>query len=117
MRLTKEQKAKNAADELRRAALPIHPDVAPPESDGVLSVGWHFNTHNLRLEKGCSSNVYHSDYKTDETTTQGTRWFYSTKRLALLAMRAAVELEHAERIERINRMIIDDYELNQKETK
>ncbi len=94
-----------------RKLLILQPDIPPPDSQSEgLSVGWHFNSHSCTVDQGCSSSVYHSTWSTEKTNSQGARAFYSTKRLALLAMKQELELDHASKIARINQQIIEDSE-------
>lgn len=83
------------------------PDVAPP-SGGGLSTGYLFNAYASRVNAACSSSVSHAFGQTDRTTTQGARWLYSTRLLALHALRSAVERECAERLAEIDRQIEEE---------
>jgi len=79
----------------------------PPKYGEPLTVGWHYNTYNLQVDVGCSSSIYHSIYETTKTTTQGARAFYSTKKLALIAMRLEIEYDHFERLQLIDQRLIE----------
>lgn len=70
----------------------ILPDLPPPDlwSD-ELTKGFLFNTYSLCSSKACSSSVGHSPGRDDKTTSQNPRSLYSTRLLALKAMRYEVE--------------------------
>lgn len=80
------------------------PDVPPPDGFG-LSTGYLFNTYTNRVDVACSGPVSHAFGRTDRTTTQGARRLYSTRLLALQALRNAVERECAERLAAIDQQI------------
>lgn len=109
-KITKAEHQEQEAQEPRiRAALrwtepAPGPDVAPPSWDG-LSTGYLFNAHTNRVDVACSSSVSHAFGRTDQTTTQGARRLYSTRLLALQALRNAVERACAERLTAIDRQI------------
>ena len=82
----------------------VAPDVAPPESGG-LSKGFLPNAYSVRVEPACSSSVSHAFGRDDRTTSQGARWLFSTKVLALKAMRHEVEMEAAKKLHAIDELI------------
>ena len=94
-----------------RWTAPVAPDVAPPSNDkpfGVLTKGFLHNSYSLLVRPACSSSVYHSIGSTDKTDAQGSRHLYSTRLLALMAMRAEVETDCAERLLKIDDMIEEE---------
>lgn len=107
----KEKEALEAA--LTAAALRTTTDVAadvPPPSDSRdgLTKGWlpiAERSDYPRVEPACSSSVYHGRGQQNETTSQGARSLYSTKLLALKALRRAVEKHCADRLRAVDRMI------------
>lgn len=104
------ERQEHAANEARiRAALrwteeAPGPDVAPG-SWRELSTGYLFNAPTGRVDVACSSPTSHAFGQIDQTTTQGARHLYSTRLLALRAMRNAVERACAERLAAIDRQI------------
>ena len=108
----KEKEALEAA--LTAAALRTTGDVAPdvpPPSSGGLSKGFAVvaeTSDYARVEPACSSSVHHGTGQQDKTTTQGPRHLYSTKEMALKALRRAVERHCAERLRRVDRMIEEE---------
>lgn len=78
-------------------------DVVSTGSD--LVTGWTYNTHTQRVDVACSDGAFHAIGRTDKTTTQQSLAMYSTKALALRALRAALEREFAMRLEHIDRQI------------
>lgn len=110
MKGERKARAESERKRLERKMLLIAPDVNPPEGSGKLSKGYWYNSYNMEVGRGCSSHGSHSTWSDDKTTIQGARALYSTKRLALLALRSEVELQNMERIERINAAIIANME-------
>lgn len=83
-------------------------DVPPPTGWGELSVGWWYRENEQwgdKVDQGCSSSVTHSTHSTTKTSTQGPRYFYSTKLRALQALRVEVELVSAKRLAAIDAQI------------
>lgn len=86
----------------------IKPDIPPPPGYDPtnrvsLTKGW-LPCHD-RVEPGCSSSCYHAMGKTTDTTTQGCRSLYSTRLLALRAVRHQMELRFAAELKRIDEWI------------
>lgn len=87
---------------------PVEPDVMPPEGrygDKGLSKGWTFNAYSQTVDVGCSSSVSHAIGRTDKTTSQRAIRLYSSKLLALKALRHEVELKCASQLAAIDRQI------------
>ena len=108
----KEKEALDAA--LTAAALrttaDVSADVPPPKSNG-LAKGWlpvAERSNFPRVEPACSSSFYHGKGQQDKTNSQGARSLYSTKILALKALRRAVEKDCAERLRKVDRMIEEE---------
>jgi hypothetical protein len=80
---------------------PPRPDVPPP-TDGSLTTGWTFNVHTQRVDVACSGIASHAIGRTDRTTSQRALALYSTRKLALQALRAAMECKFAEELARID---------------
>lgn len=86
----------------------IDPDIKPPGSGDAVSAlkkGFLFNSYSNLVKKSCTSSRNHSFGNNDKTTTQGTRSLYSTKKLALQALRYEVEVECAQRLHAIDKQI------------
>lgn len=115
MKETKKQaEARRAAEREREAALwaALHwtdpapgPDVAPPESFAALSTGFLFNAYSDRVDVACSSGISHAVGSPDRVQSQGSRRLYSSRLLALRALRNAIERQCAERLYAIDRLI------------
>lgn len=74
------------------------PDLLPPSGYGAINKlinGWSYNTHSRSVAKACSSSISHHYGGWDKTTTQNPKSLYSTKLLALKALRAELEREFA----------------------
>ena len=99
-----------------RATSPVEPDVEPPgyqrsAKDPDLTVGFLFageQSSMARVEPSCSSSVHHGFGQTDKVTTQGSRRLYSTRLLALRALRYATEQHCANLLRKVDRMIEDE---------
>jgi hypothetical protein len=112
MSMTKKEKAAFEAL-LTRAALratsPVIPDVPPPDhSTNGLATGFLFiapSSPYARVDIACSSSIHHAVGYTDKTTSQGARSLYSTRLMALRALRYEVEQECASRLRKVDQMI------------
>ena len=118
MAMTKKEKAllESLENELRLAKAfrftdKVNPDVLAPlpgESFGKLVTGYLIvgeQGDNPRVEVACSSSIHHSAGRNDRTTTQGPRNLFSTRLLALKAMRNIVEIRFASMLAEIDRKI------------
>lgn len=116
MAMTKKE-AEEVADLKRRlsvlAALrwtdEVEPDVPIPErSANELTKGWlpgGAASSWPRVEKACSSSQSHAYGQDDETTSQQAKRLYSTKLLALKALRHEMELYFAGRLATVDLQI------------
>lgn len=111
MSMTKKETAE--VESLRRelsilAALrwtePVAPDVPIPHGQG-LSTGWL--TGYDRVDVACSSNVFHAYGRNDKTTSQQPCSLFSTKLLALKALRYEMERRFATDLANIDRKIAE----------
>ncbi len=78
----------------------VKPDVMPPTSFSELRKGFLFNAylneHSFgHVDVACTCSIYHAFGRNDKTTTQQSRSLYSTRLLALKAMRHEMELKCA----------------------
>lgn len=83
----------------------VEPDIAPPAKSNALRKGWLFNVHSQRVEIACTSGVSHSFGQDDQARSQGTRRLFSSRLLALRALRYATEQECAKKLRDIDRQI------------
>ena len=113
--MTKKEKA--AMDALRQLAAlrwtaPVAPDVQPPATFGGASTGYFFNAYSAEVSPGWSSSIYHghgaAPAKAGLTGSQGARALYSTRLLALRAMRHAIELECARKLASVDLAIEEE---------
>jgi hypothetical protein len=108
-RMAKKRREAPKPEAVPREALrwtePVLPDVMPPKGGDDLSKGFLHNSYSMRAEPACSSSVYHGIGRNDKTTSQGTRHLYSTRLLALKAMRHEVENEAAKKLHEIDKLI------------
>ncbi len=91
----------------------VSPDVPPPAHsfDGALTKGWAIvgaRSDYARVDVACSSSVYHAVGRTDQTTTQEPIWLYSTKLLALKALRRVLEKQAAAMLRRIDKQVEEE---------
>lgn len=82
---------------------PVKEDVPPPEGFQALTKG--FLAWGDRVEVACSSAVSHAFGRDDKTTTQNSRWLFSTRLLALRAARHRMEREFAKKLADIDKKI------------
>lgn len=73
-----------------RLTEPVERDLMPPSGCEELSKGWNFNAYTGRVGKHCSSCI-HNGSGWDRTSTQKSMELFSTKELAVKALRYAVE--------------------------
>lgn len=91
-----------------RWTAPVAPDVNPPSPmhpGERLSKGFLFNAHSREVRPSCSSSISHSYGRDDKTTSQGARALYSTRLLALKALRHECEKQFAEILRIIDKRI------------
>lgn len=107
-------KAEKAAleDAKTQAALrwtaPVEPDVPAPSynSKPGIAEGYHYNSYSLAVPKMWSTSLYHGQGERSKYGgSQGSRSLYSTKLLALRAMRHSIECECAKKLRDIDRLI------------
>lgn len=75
---------------------------------GALSKGYLFcaaKTDHPRVVEACSSSVNHGTDSQIKTSSQGARELYSTKLIALKALRREVEKHCMERLRKVDKMI------------
>lgn len=88
----------------------VKPDVAPPERFAdPLSIGYVYSVHAQRVEKACSSSIFHG-YGWEKTNSQQPIWLYSTQKLALRALRAELERQYAKDLAEIDLKIDESYD-------
>lgn len=86
----------------------------PPETcSNGLRKGWLYNAYNDDVEVACTSSINHAYGRDDETTTQMAKPLYSTKLLALKALRADVERQVAKRLADIDARIAKEHEASE----
>lgn len=84
----------------------VEPDIPPPKTyDEELSKGFIFNAYAGTVSRGCSSNIYHSVHSDKETNSHDSIWLYSSRKLALRAMRHEMELQYARKLREIDKQI------------
>jgi hypothetical protein len=91
----------------------IAPDVLPPTGSLGLSKGWMFISYGdtLRIEKACSSISSHHCGGWEKTTTQQPRSLYSTRKLALMGLRAEASRRFAGKLADLDRLIAEAEEV------
>lgn len=112
MAMTKAEKAKLAALDAELALVralrwtaPVQPDLPVPEF-GQTTSGWQINTYSGRVYEAWSESAAHGEGKARGSYgSQKGIPLYSTRLLALQAMRAAVELECAQKLAAIDAQI------------
>lgn len=114
MALNKKEKAYLEEIEVKAAlhiTREIKLDVKPPPtcepfSDAIrLTKGFLFNGYRLQVDEACSSSIYHNPCGNKDTDRQNPAWLYSTRELALRAMRYEMEIKFAKELRKIDLMI------------
>ena len=115
MAMTKKEQAemKAAIDRAETLAAlrwtaPVERDVEVPQQG--YSEGWDYNAFSMSVWQGWSDRIYHGNGKApvgykDRNGTQGGRRMYSTKALALAAMRHEMEQKFASHLLSVDRQI------------
>lgn len=94
-----------------RATSGSEPDVMPPSSFSEHSVGFSYcgeSSYSPRVESAWSTSISHGTGDPKRNGSQNARRLFSTKLLALQALRRAVELECCRRLRSIDRMIEEE---------
>jgi hypothetical protein len=118
MAMTKKEQAdmKAAIDRAETLAalrwtMPVKRDVAPPANG--FSEGWDFNDYMKSVRPGWSNSIFHGEGSAPKegerrfSATQNPRSLYSTKAMALAALRHGVEKKAAHDLMQIDRQIIE----------
>jgi len=80
-------------------------DIPKPRSEDGLVSGYVFNSYSYRVEESCSNSVCHGRGRSDKTTSQNPIEMFSSRLLALKAMRHEVELRLAIELRKIDLLI------------
>lgn len=95
-----------------RATSPVPYDVPIPDQGSSELITGFLPTGGVddwsTVDVACSSNVHHSIGRTDKTGSQHARSLYSTRLLALRALRYETEQASARRLARVDRMIEEE---------
>lgn len=85
----------------------IYPDLKKPDGSDYkqMNKGWYFNAHSMQVSKACSTSHGHSVWSDEKTSSQNGIDIFSTRLLALKAMRHEVEMKSARDLRRIDVMI------------
>lgn len=113
MAMNKAEKAE--LEEARRQAafrrtMPVQRDVLPPPTTPDYAEGWDFNTHSKTVWLGWTTCISHGTGpapvgKRHYSGSQGARSMFSTKELALRALRYALEEAAASDLRKIDAQI------------
>lgn len=112
MAMTKKEKAEFEAAIKRANTLsalrwtdPVEKDL--PRPDRGSTSGWDYNAYSVRVYQAWSEPVSHGDgpARNGYSGSQGGIALFSTKLLALKALRHAVECDSAEKLRKIDEMI------------
>ena len=96
-----------------RWTAPVHTDVPPPEpSTGGETNGWDFNSHSMRVRRSWSTCISHGEGESNDrrygSAAQGGVHLFSTRLLALRAMRHQIERTVAATLRSVDRMIEEE---------
>lgn len=95
----------------------VKPDLEPSPYYDQLVKGYWYNLPSYRVTTACSSLVSHSKYSDKATTSQGKCAVFSTRLLALKAMRNEAEMKAAEELASIDDLIRKEEEATNYEKK
>lgn len=70
----------------------VLPDLPPPKGFGELTKGWMYRVHSASVVPACSSSTAHNIGQDYKTISQQPKALYSTKLLALRALRYELEV-------------------------
>lgn len=98
-------KAELAKAKAFRFTEPVERDVFPPTYTGGLRKGWDFNGYNGEIAKCCTSAISHSWGDDTKTSSQNARSLFSTRLLALEALRFALEHKYATHLAKVDSLI------------
>jgi len=121
MAMTKKERAEfqaaiDRADTLAalRWTAPVPKDVKPPQRSSEYVAGWVFNTYSQVVEEAWTTGGSHGsgpiptvEQRRYSTGSQHSRAMYSTKLLALRALRHSVECKAASDLMKIDRQIAE----------
>ena len=80
----------------------VLPDLPIPKSSDGLVKGYGFNVYSGRVSETCSNSINHNPNNNIKTNSQNPMEQYSTKLLALKALRYQTELEVAKKLRAID---------------
>jgi len=87
------------------------PDIPVPISYRELVKGYSYSSYEGTVNKSCSSGSHHNTHRNTTTSSKGGIAQYSSKLLALKAMRNTAEMVYATRLRRIDLLIEHEREL------
>ncbi len=88
-----------------RWTTPVERDVPPPQWGAPNSTGYIFNAYTSSVDVACSGHVSHGVGSATQLRSQGALHLFSTKLLALKALRCAVESQAARTLAAIDTRI------------
>lgn len=92
-----------------RPTADVERDLLPPSpvliGEPKLVKGYMFNQYSARVEKACSSSIYHAIGQWDKTTSQNPIKLFSTELKAYKALRHALEWEAAQKLRKVDLII------------
>ena len=91
-----------------RLTEPVFPDIEIPEYGKPNTKGFMMNSYSMSVNKACSSASGHNTSSDVAISSQAGIKLFSTKLLALKAMRYEVEMRCAKELHKIDIMIEDD---------
>lgn len=83
----------------------VYPDILPPENFDKIVNGYSFNSYSEKVEKSCSSRLAHSLYAWNKTNSRESIEQYSSRLLALKAMRYEMEQIFAKKLYAVDVLI------------
>jgi len=71
------------------------PDILPPIGNELV-FGWGYSVTQVEVYEMWTTNIFHGRGKVRGNGSQGSKSLYSTKKLALAALRSAIQKRHTE---------------------
>ena len=85
----------------------IKPDIIPTDADVIIN-GYYHSPYSKKVSKACSISLFHGIDQWDKTNQRGALPLYSSRLLALRALRAELSWNMATELYYIDKRIIEE---------
>ena len=83
----------------------VKPDIPKPTNGTGVVNGYTFNAYSKRVEKACSTSIYHGNGCWDKTTSQNSIEMFSSEKLAYQAMLYELSLRFAGELRAVEKIL------------